>query len=104
MRRPVESGRAGTLRIPFAQKGRCVNALLKLCVAGSVIAGTSLASGGAGGPPRPLIEYRNPATYQINHRITFTNHDVTTMNSLELNLPVPTDWAGLIYVCIFKFS
>ena len=70
-----------------------MNALLRLCVACSVIAGTSLGSDGPGGPPRPVIEYRNPATYQITHRITFTNHDVTTLNSLELNLPVPTDWA-----------
>ena len=70
-----------------------MKALLRSCVVGSVIAGTSLGSDGPGSPPRPLIEYINAATYEINHRITFTNHDVTTLNSLELNLPVPTDWA-----------
>ncbi len=70
-----------------------MKALLGLCVVGSVIAGTSLGSDGPRDPRRPLIEYRDAAKYEINHRITFTNHDVTTMTSLELNLPVPTDWA-----------
>ncbi len=70
-----------------------MNTLLRSCVLGSVIVGASLESDAPGDPPRPLIEYRNAATYQIKHRITFTNHDVTTMTSLELNLPVPTDWA-----------
>ncbi len=70
-----------------------MKALLRLCVACSVIAPATLGSDGPVSPPRALIEYRNPVTYRINHRITFTNHDVTTINSLELNLPVPTNWA-----------
>ena len=70
--------------------------LLRLCVACIVIAPATLGADGKGSKPRPLIEYRNPARYRINHRITFTNHDVTTMNSLELNLPVPTNWAEQI--------
>ena len=42
-------------------------------------------------PPRPLIRYLNPVTYKITQRITVTNHDVSELGLLELNLPIPSD-------------
>jgi hypothetical protein len=38
------------------------------------------------------VEYRNPATYEITQRITVTNQDVSALDLLELNLPIPLDW------------
>lgn len=41
------------------------------------------------------IKYTNPARYKIHHSASSTNHDITTLTSLELNLPVPTKWPEL---------
>ena len=42
-------------------------------------------------PDAPL-EFVNPVTYEITQRITVTNHDVSALDLLELNLPIPLDW------------
>lgn len=41
------------------------------------------------------MTYTNPAKYKIVHSVSSTNHDITTLRSLELNLPVPTKWPEL---------
>ncbi|MHC4635953.1 MAG: hypothetical protein ACYTBV_00455 [Planctomycetota bacterium] len=41
------------------------------------------------------ITYTNPAKYKIRHSASCTNHDITTLKRLELNLPVPTKWPEL---------
>ncbi|MCH7996089.1 MAG: transglutaminase domain-containing protein [Planctomycetes bacterium] len=39
-----------------------------------------------------MLEYVNPVTYEITQRITVTNHEVSALDLLELNLPIPLDW------------
>jgi len=39
-----------------------------------------------------LVEFVNPVTYEITQRITVTNHDVSALDLLELNVPIPLDW------------
>jgi transglutaminase-like putative cysteine protease len=42
-------------------------------------------------PTPPPIRYTNPVTYDITQRIAVTNEDVSHINDLELNLPIPED-------------
>ena len=42
------------------------------------------------------VTYTNVAKYKIRHSASSTNHDITTLTSLELNLPVPTKWPELL--------
>ncbi|NOS99342.1 MAG: transglutaminase domain-containing protein [Phycisphaerales bacterium] len=43
------------------------------------------------GPPK-AIEYVNPVAYRITQTIEVTNHDVSPLASLELNLPIPQEF------------
>jgi hypothetical protein len=38
------------------------------------------------------ISYVNPTKYKILHTVCVTNHDVDTLSTLEMALPIPTDW------------
>ena len=40
----------------------------------------------------PLKRYVNPVTYEVTQRITVNNGDVSALDLLELNLPIPLDW------------
>ncbi|MBI4717871.1 MAG: transglutaminase domain-containing protein [Planctomycetes bacterium] len=60
-----------------------------LLLTGSV----SAAPGDAPRSPAPgLIEYVNPARYEITQSINATNTDVSALELLELNLPIPQNW------------
>lgn len=39
------------------------------------------------------IVYEKPLTYAVTQRITVRNQDVSALDMLELNVPVPLDWA-----------
>lgn len=38
------------------------------------------------------ISYLNPARYRIRHTATVTNYDVSSLSTLEMGLPIPTNW------------
>ncbi len=44
------------------------------------------------GPKSKALDFVNPVTYDISQRITVTNHDVSALDLLELNLPIPLEW------------
>ncbi len=39
-----------------------------------------------------FVAFTNPVTYEITQRITVTNQDVSALDMLELNLPIPLHW------------
>lgn len=55
-----------------------------------------LGAGNIGGTsPKPgdkLLTFVDPVTYEITQRITVANGDVSALDLLELNLPIPLDW------------
>jgi transglutaminase-like putative cysteine protease len=53
--------------------------------------GVTMAPWALAGPPK-AIEYVNPAAYRITQTIEVTNHDVSPLASLELNLPIPQEF------------
>ena len=41
------------------------------------------------------INYVNPVMYDITHSAVCTNKNITSLSTLELNLPIPTRWPEL---------
>ncbi len=64
---------------------------LLLLFAGSLLGAAPRFAPSSDGGSAPL-EFVNPVTYEITQRISATNHDVSALDLLELNLPIPLDW------------
>lgn len=58
----------------------------------AVLLGTAPGLASSSDEDSPPIEFINPVNYKITQRITVTNHDVSALDLLELNLPIPLDW------------